>query len=107
MKWEVPYFAPWTLSFRSVLVDAGAAALEGTMMTQSVIQDSANESRTSFVLRYAKLTARRPTGSLMAAAQAYDAVHLLLRAMFASHGNLSGAALKKALETPTEPSGAW
>ena len=39
----------------------------------------------------------------MAAAQeAYDAVHLLLRSMFASHGDLSGPALKAALETPTE-----
>jgi branched-chain amino acid transport system substrate-binding protein len=103
MRWDAPYFAPWTLSFRSVLVDAGPAALEGTMMTQSIIQDAANESRTSFVLRYARLTAHRPIGSLMAAAQAYDAVHLLLRAMFSSRGDLSGAALKKALETPTEP----
>ena len=102
MKWDVPYFATWTLSFHSVLADAGAQALEGTMMTQSFIQDAANESRASFLLRYAK-GAKGANASLMAAAQAYDSVHLLLRSMFTSHGDFSGDALKQALENPTEP----
>jgi len=103
MKWDVPFFAPWTLSFRSVLDAAGPAALEGTMMTQSLIQDSANESRTSFVLGYARRSGSGTMDSLMAAAQAYDAVQLLLRAMFAGHGDLSGPALKTALEAPATP----
>ena len=103
MKWDVPYFAPWTLSFRSVLGQTGAQALEGTMMTQSLIQDSANESRTSFVLGYARKSGVGTMDSLMAAAQAYDAVQLLLRAMFASHGDVSGSALKAALEQPAAP----
>jgi branched-chain amino acid transport system substrate-binding protein len=103
MKWDVPYFAPWTLSFRSVLAESGAQALEGTMMTQSLIQDSANESRTSFVLGYARKFGVGTMDSLMAAAQSYDAVQLLLRAMFATHGVVSGAALKSALEEPAAP----
>lgn len=103
MHWEVPFFGPWTLSFRSVLNAAGPNAIEGTMMAQSIIQDAANESRTAFVLSYAKKTGHAPIGSLMAASQAYDSVNLLLRAMFASHGDLSGPALKQALESPTEP----
>lgn len=103
MKWDVPFFAPWTLSFRSVLDAAGPAALEGTMMTQSLIQDSANENRTSFVLGYGRRSGSGTMDSLMAAAQAYDAVQLLLRAMFASHGDLSGPALKAALEAPAAP----
>ena len=103
MHWDVAYFAPWALSLHSVLEAAGASALEGTMMTQSVIQDLANESRASFIARYAKATDHRPVGTLMAAAQAYDSVHLLLRAVFAAHGELTGPALKGALENPTEP----
>ena len=103
LHWDVPLFGPWTLAFRSVLDAAGPAALEGAMMTQSLIQDSANESRTSFIARYAKRTQHRPIESLMAAAQAYDAVHLLLRAIFATHGDLAGPALKTALENPAEP----
>jgi branched-chain amino acid transport system substrate-binding protein len=103
MKWDVPYFGPWTLSFRSVLEAAGPAALEGTMMTQSIIQDSANEARTAFIASFGHRPDRRAAGSLMAAAQAYDSVHLLVRAMFASHGDLAPLALKKALEEPTEP----
>ena len=103
MRWDVPYFGPWTLSFRSVLEAAGPAALEGTMMTQSIIQDSANESRTAFIASFGHRPDPRAVGSLMAAAQAYDSVHLLVRAMYASHGELSPAALRHALENPTEP----
>jgi len=102
-KWNAPYFAPWTLSFRSVLDKAGAPALEGTMMTQSIIQDSANESRASFIARYYKHTGNHTIGSLMAAAQAYDAVHLMSRAVLRTPGDLSGPALKKALENLSEP----
>lgn len=103
MKWDVPYFGPWTLSFRSVLEAAGPGPLEGTMMTQSIIQDSANEARTAFIASFARRRDHQAAGSLMAAAQAYDGVHLLVRAMFAAHGDLSPAALKHALENPTEP----
>ena len=103
MKWDVAYFAPWTLSFRSVLEEAGAGALEGTMMTQSIIQDSANDARTAFIASFGRRSGHRPIGSLMAAAQAYDSVYLLVRAMFASRGDLTADALKKALENPTEP----
>ena len=98
LNWRVPYFAPWTLSFASVLKAAGPAALEGTMMTQSIIQDSANERRSSFIARYARHSKERPIGSLMAAAQSYDAVHLMLRALFQSKGDTTGPALKAVLE---------
>jgi branched-chain amino acid transport system substrate-binding protein len=103
MGWRVPYFAPWPLSFRSVLQKAGAAALEGTMMTQSIIADTANERRASFIARYIRHSNDRPIGSLMAAAQSYDAVHLMLRALFQSKGDASGPALKEALENLREP----
>jgi branched-chain amino acid transport system substrate-binding protein len=104
MGWRVPYFAPWPLSFASVLKDAGAEALEGTLMAQSVIQDGANERRASFIARYTRMHPNeRPIGSLMAAAQSYDAVHLMLRALFQTRGNTSGPALKAALEDLREP----
>lgn len=103
MGWRVPYFAPWPLSFRSVLQKAGPAALEGTMMTQSIIADTANERRASFIARYIGHSNDRPIGSLMAAAQSYDAVHLMLRALFQSKGDASGPALKEALENLREP----
>ncbi len=103
MGWKVPYFAPWPLSFRSVLQKAGAPALEGTMMTQSIIADTANERRASFIARYMRHSNDRPIGSLMAAAQSYDAVHLMLRALFQSKGDTGGPALKEALENLREP----
>jgi branched-chain amino acid transport system substrate-binding protein len=103
LHWDVPYFAPWTLSFRSVLESAGAGPLEGTMMTQSIIQDSANEARTAFIAAFARQNAHRPPGSLMAAAQTYDSVNLLVRALFATHGDTSPDAVRHALEQPREP----
>jgi branched-chain amino acid transport system substrate-binding protein len=104
MGWRVPYFAPWPLSFSSVLKDAGPAALEGTLMAQSIIQDGAHERRASFLASYTRLhPTERPIGSLMAAAQSYDAVHLMLRALFQTRGNTSGPALKAALEDLKDP----
>jgi branched-chain amino acid transport system substrate-binding protein len=103
LRWNVPYFAPWPLSFASVLKAAGASPLEGTMMVQSIIQDSANERRAGFIARYARHSNEKPIGSLMAAAQSYDAVHLMLRALFQSKGDTSGPALKAALEDLREP----
>jgi branched-chain amino acid transport system substrate-binding protein len=104
MGWKVPYFAPWPLSFSSVLKEAGPAALEGTLMAQSLIQDAANERRISFLASYARLNpTERPIGSLMAAAQSYDAVHLMLRALFQTRGDARGPALKAALEDLQEP----
>jgi branched-chain amino acid transport system substrate-binding protein len=93
-----PFFAPWPLSFRSTFEQAGQNALEGTMMVQTIIQDTYNERRTSFLAQYSRLSQGKRIGSLMAAAQAYDSVHLLLWAMFQTHGDSSGAAIKAALE---------
>ncbi|MFM7506176.1 MAG: ABC transporter substrate-binding protein [Rubrivivax sp.] len=104
MGWRVPYFAPWPLSFSSVLKEAGPAALEGTLMAQSIIQDGAHERRASFLASYTRLhPTERPIGSLMAAAHSYDAVHLMLRALFQTRGNTSGPALKAALEDLKDP----
>ncbi|WP_088278969.1 ABC transporter substrate-binding protein [Ideonella sp. A 288] len=103
MGWRVPYLAAWPLSFRSVLQNAGPAAIEGALMAQTIIQDNANERRASFLARYFKHSNDRPIGSLMSAAQTYDAVHLMLRALFQSKGDTSGPALKTALEDLREP----
>jgi len=73
------------------------------MMTQSIIQDSANESRTAFIAAFARRYAHRPPDSLMAAAQTYDSVNLLVRALFVTGGDASPMALKEALENPREP----
>jgi branched-chain amino acid transport system substrate-binding protein len=102
LRWNVPYFAPWTLAFHSVLDKAGPAALEGTMMTQTIIRDAANVARMSFLSGYGRQTQHTPIGSLMAAAQAYDSVQLLVRALLATHGSTQGPDLKKALESPSE-----
>ncbi len=95
--WKVPQFGPWGLSHRSALENS-EGAVEGTMMVQTILQNNFLERHNAFFSRYGKLSKEPIIGSVMSAAQTYDAVHLLLRAMFEAKGNLSGPDLKKGLE---------
>jgi branched-chain amino acid transport system substrate-binding protein len=92
-----PLYGPWTMSFKTVSERAGPAA-DGAIMTQSIIQDLSNERRSSFIVRLKRQAGKEPVGSLMSAAQSYDAIHLMLRAIFQTKGDTSGDALKHALE---------
>ena len=97
-----PLYGPWPLSLRTVIDKAGAAAA-GDIMVQTIIPDLSNERRASFIARLSKASAGQPIGSLMAAAQSYDAVQLMLRVMFQTRGDTSGDALKAALENLQRP----
>jgi branched-chain amino acid transport system substrate-binding protein len=99
---NAPLFGPWPASFR-VVWDRNGAAAEGVMMVQTIIGDTANERRSSFIARLRRHAGDRKVDSLMAAAQTYDAVHLMLRALFQSKGDSSGPALKAALESLERP----
>ncbi len=72
-------------------------------MVQSIIPNVANERRTSFIVRLKRQAGKEPVASLMAAAQTYDAVHLMLRALFQTRGDTSAGALKQALENLDKP----
>jgi branched-chain amino acid transport system substrate-binding protein len=97
-----PMFGPWPASFRTVWDSTGGAA-DGVMAVQSIIQDLSNERRSSFIARLKRHAGEQKIGSLMAAAQSYDAVHLMLRAVFQTKGDTSGPALKQALENLDRP----
>ena len=98
--WNVAQFGPWGLSHRSAF-EVSKGKVEGAQMVQTVLPNIFLERNSTFLRNYAKLSKEAPIGSMMSAAQTYDAVHLLLRAMFDSKNNLSSAALKNALENPT------
>ena len=97
-----PLLGPWPMSFKTVWDKSGGAA-EGAMMVQSIVPDLSNERRMSFIARLKRHAGDAPIVSLMAAAQTYDAVHLMLRAVFQSHGDTRGPALKTALEHLEQP----
>jgi len=101
-KFAGPLYGSWLLSFRSVLEKAGSV-VEGGIMTQSIIQDLSNERRSSFIARLKRSADKQPVSSLMAAAQSYDAMQLMLRVMFQTKGDLSASALKAALEKLDHP----
>ena len=98
--WNVPQFGPWGLSHASAFA-VSKGKVDGALMVQTVLPNIFLERNGSFLRNYAKLSKETPIGSMMSAAQTYDAVHLLLRAMFDSKGDLSSASLKRHLENPT------
>jgi branched-chain amino acid transport system substrate-binding protein len=97
LNWKVPHFGSWCLSHRSAF-ETSKGAVEGTMSVQTVLPNNYLERNTAFRLHYRRLSNETPIGSMMSAAQTYDAVQLLLRAMFEAKHDLSGPALKHALE---------
>lgn len=98
--WKVPQFGPWGLSHASAFNTSGGK-VDGALMVQTVLPNIFLERNSSFLRSYGKLRKEQPIGSMMSAAQTYDAVNLLVRAMFDAQGDLSGPALKKALENPS------
>jgi branched-chain amino acid transport system substrate-binding protein len=96
-KFAGPLYGPWTLSFRTVAEKAGAA-IDGAITVQTIIPDLSNERRSSFIARLARSAGGEQVHSLMAAAQSYDAMHMLFRALFQTGGDTSGDAMKTALE---------
>lgn len=98
--WKVPQFGPWGLSHASAYTVSNGK-VDGSFMVQTVLPNVFLERNSTFLRNYAKLSKEAPIGSMMSAAQTYDAVHLLLRAMFDSKNDLTGAGLKKGLENPS------
>ena len=98
--WRVPQFGPWTLSHASAYASSGGK-VEGTMMVQTVLPNLFLERNSAFLRAYARLRKEQPIGSMMSAAQTYDALNLLARAFYDSQGDLSGPGIKHALENPS------
>jgi branched-chain amino acid transport system substrate-binding protein len=96
--WKVPQVGAWTLSF-PFFIDGGKDAAEGSLMAQTFIAEPSNERRASFLTSYARKYKVTKIPVPMAAAQGYDAVYILVYSLFGIRdGNLSGAAIKAALE---------
>ena len=100
--WKVPQFGPWPLSSASAFAVSGGT-VDNVMMVQTVLPNPTMERNSNFLRGYAKLSKEQPIGSMMSASQTYDAMHLLLRGIFAAKTDLSGPALKAALENLKQP----
>lgn len=97
LGWKVQHAGPWGVAFRNHLDLAGSAA-EGAVMAQTFIQDGVmNERSTALVLQYAKANNVRNIPCAMCAAQTYDAMFLLLNALFQVK-QMDGPSIKNALE---------
>jgi branched-chain amino acid transport system substrate-binding protein len=100
--WKAPFFGPWGLSHASAFLGS-AGTVEGSFMVQTALPNVYLERNRAFITAYAKLSRETPVGSIMSAAQTYDAVHLVLRAMFNAKGGFSGNALKTSMENLPRP----
>lgn len=101
-KFIGPVYGPWPASFRTVWSRSEGAA-EGMMMPQTFIVDALLERRATFLARLVRYAKGEPIASVAAAAQAYDAMHLLVRAMFKTRGDTAGPVMKAALESLDRP----
>lgn len=99
-NWKVPQLGSWTLSNASAYASSGGR-LEGALMVQTVLPNQWLERNATFLRAYNKVSHEDPMGSMMSAAQTYDAIQLLLRAMFDAKGDLSPQVFKAALENPS------
>ncbi len=97
--WSVPQYGAWDLS-DSFAYTSSAGKVEGTYMVQTVLPNRNLERNSAFLSAYLKRSNERPVGSMMSAAQTYDAVQIMMRALFVAKGDTSGPALKNALEQP-------
>ncbi len=98
LGWKVPQVGAWPLSF-PFFIDGGKDAAEGALMAQTFIAEPSNERRASFLTSYARKYKVTKIPVPVAAAQGYDAVYLLVYSLFGIRdGNLTGSAIKNALE---------
>lgn len=101
--WKIPQYGDWTLSNYSAYTGS-EGAVHGVRMPQTVVPNKYIERNNLFVRSYKKLAGKdAKLGSMMSGAQSYDAVHLLVRAMFQTKGDFSGPKLKHALENLEAP----
>ncbi len=99
LGWKVPQVGAWPLSFPS-FVEGGKEAADGALMAQTFIAEPSNERRASFLTGYARKFNVKKIPVPMAAAQGYDAMYILVYALLGIRdGNLSGPAIKTALES--------
>ena len=101
LNWKVQQVGAWPLSF-PFFIDGGKEAAEGALMAQTFIAEPSNERRAAFITSYARKYKVAKIPVPMAAAQGYDAVYILVYSLFGIRdGNLSGPAVKAALESKT------
>ncbi|MBD9391135.1 ABC transporter substrate-binding protein [Acidovorax sp. ACV01] len=99
LGWKVPQVGAWPLSFPNY-IDGAYGGAEGSLMAQTFIAEPSNERRAAFLSTYARKFSMSRIRVPVAAAQAYDATYLLTYALLGIHnGDLSGPAVKHALET--------
>ncbi|MDY7574366.1 ABC transporter substrate-binding protein [Actimicrobium sp. CCI2.3] len=94
--WTVPLLGSWTFSSRNFIDSAGPAG-EGALMPQTFIQDMGSTTRNGFLLAYRRLFKTDLIASPMSAAQGYDGMHLLYRAIRQANSG-DGRRIRAALE---------
>jgi branched-chain amino acid transport system substrate-binding protein len=94
--WKAPTLGSWVYSSRN-FIDAAGKAGEGVMMPQTFIQDLGSTSRNSFLLAYRRAFKTDVIASPMSAAQGYDGMHLLYRAIRQANSG-DGSKIREALE---------
>lgn len=101
MGWNVPILGGWTLSMANYIDNAGSAG-EGSLVTQTFIQQAGAPERNSFLLAYERAFKSSRIPSPMSAAQGYDAT-LILATAIGEADSVQGPRVRAALESLRRP----
>lgn len=101
LAWKAPTLGSWTFSMQN-FIDRSGKAGEGVLMPQTFVQDLGVVGKNSFLLAYARAFKSTSIPAPMAAAQGYDAMHLLHLAIYQAHSE-DGRKIKEALEDLRRP----
>ncbi|MBC7622326.1 MAG: ABC transporter substrate-binding protein [Aeromicrobium sp.] len=96
LKWRVPMLGSWAFSMRTFIDGAGSSG-EGAIMPQTFIQEMGSAAKNSFLLAYNRSFKQSEIPSPMSAAQGYDGMHLLYKAIRQAR-TTDGVKIKEALE---------
>lgn len=94
--WHVPLLGGWSFSMRTFL-EGAAGAGDGVLTTSTFIQDAGSVGKNAFLIAYQHAFKTDSIPSPMGAAQGYDGMHLLARAI-SQAGSQDGSKIRLALE---------
>jgi branched-chain amino acid transport system substrate-binding protein len=101
MKLKMPLVGPWTLSQRT-FIDLSGEAGEGARTSVTYIENEMSSVGAQFSLAYRSINKVSRMPSAVAAAQTYDALRLLVLAIYQARST-DGTKIRDALENLTQP----
>lgn len=101
-RWEILRYGDWTFSNDLALKTSEGSVNKGRM-PQSTVYNPYIKRNHQFLADYKRHEKKNSAGSYMSGAQSYDSMNILVRSFFGTKNDISGPAIKNALENFDRP----